>query len=83
MAEITTHTTNATELLPPGLVCVRLTTTTSTDTWQCPYFETIVSVIGNNETDNDGVGIGISGKTIKIYPTDGGDVISLLIMGVG
>ncbi len=83
MAEITTHTTNGTELLPPGLVCVRLTCTTTSETWQCPYFETIVAVIGNNETDNDGVGIGISGKTITIKPTTGTDVISLLIMGVG
>ncbi len=83
MTEITTHTTNATELLPPGLVCVRLTTTTSSDTWQCPYFETIIAVIPNNESDNDGVGIGISGKTITVKPTTGGDVISLLIMGVG
>ena len=83
MTEITTHTTNATELLPPGLVCVRLTTTTTSDTWICPYFETIVSVIPNNESDNDGVGIGISGKTITIKPTTATDIISLLIMGVG
>ena len=81
MAEITTHTTNATELLPPGLVCVRLTCTTTSETWQCPYFDEIIAVIPNNETDNDGVGIGISGKTITIKPTTGTDVISLLIMG--
>ena len=83
MAVITTHTTNATELLPPGLVCVRLTCTTTSDTWVCPYFETIIAVIPNNESDNDGVGIGISGKTITIKPPTGTDVISLLIMGVG
>ena len=83
MAEITSVTTNATELLPPGLVCVRLTTTSTSDTWVCPYFQDIVACIGNNETDNDGVGIGVSGKTITIKPTSGTDVISLLIAGRG
>ncbi|KKN24749.1 hypothetical protein LCGC14_0891750 [marine sediment metagenome] len=83
MAEITTHTTNATELLPPGLVCVRLTTTTTSDTWVCPYFQELISVVPNNETDNDGVGIGVSGRTITIKPTTAGDIISLLIMGRG
>ncbi len=83
MAEITTHTTNATELLPPGLVCVRLTTTTTSDTWQCPYFKDAIICVANNESDNDGVGIGISGQTITIKPSDGGDIISLLITGRG
>ena len=83
MAEITTPTTNSTELLPSGLVCVRLTTTTSSDTWVCPYFQEIGVCIGNNESDDDGVGIGVSGQTITIKPTTGGDIISLLINGRG
>ena len=83
MAEITTPTTNATELLPPGLVCVRLTTGSTSDTWICPYFQEIGVCIGNNESDNDGVGIGVSGRTITIKPTTGGDVIYLLISGRG
>ena len=83
MAEITTHTTNSTELLPSGLVCVRITTTTTSDTWQCPYFKEIGVCVGNNESDNDGVGIGVSGQTITLKPTTGGDIISLLINGRG
>ncbi len=83
MAEITTHTTNATELLPPGLVCVKLTTVSTSDTWQCPYFQEIIAVVPNNESDNNGVGIGISGQTITIKPPTAGDVISLLVTGRG
>ena len=83
MAEITTHTKNATELLPPGIVCVDLTTTTTSDTWVCPYFQEIIAVIGNNQSDNDGVGIGVSTRTITVKPTTAGDIISLLIMGRG
>ncbi len=83
MAVIATHTTNQTELLPPGLVCVRLTTVSTSDTWVCPYFHEIGACVGNNETDNDGVGIGVSGQTITVKPTDAGDIISLLINGRG
>jgi len=82
MAEITTPTTNSTELLPSGLVCVRLTTTTTSDTWICPYFHEIGVCIGNNESDNDGVGVAVSGQTITII-AGATDVISLLISGRG
>jgi len=83
MAEITTVTTNGTELLNNGTVLVRLTTTSTSDTWVCPYFHEIGAVIGNNESDNDGVGIGVSTRTITIKPTTAGDVISLQVEGRG
>jgi len=83
MAEITTPTTNFTEQLAiPGLAGVRLTTTTSSDTWVCPYFEEIIAVCANNESDNDGCDISWSGKTITIV-VGSGDVVTLLIAGRG
>ena len=83
MAEITTITENFTEILPPGLVGVRLTTITTSDTWVCPYFNEIGAVIGNNESDNDGVSVSWSGNTITIDPTTATDVITLIIAGRG
>ena len=83
MAEITTPTSNGTELCNDGTVLVTLTTTTTSDTWVCPYFQEIGAVIANNQSDNDGVGIGVSGQTITIKPTTAGDVINLQVEGRG
>lgn len=83
MAEITTVTSNGTELCNDGTVLVTLTTTTTSDTWVCPYFQEIGACIGNNQSDNDGVGIGVSGQTITIKPTTAGDVINLQVEGRG
>ncbi len=83
MAEIETPTTNFTEILAiPGLIGVRLTTTSASETWICPYFEEIVAVVANNESDNDGCAISWSGKTITIVVGEG-DVVTLLVAGRG
>lgn len=65
----------------PGTRTVRLTTTGTTSTYLCPYFAEIVSAIGNNETDDDGVGIGVSGQTITITVGTSADVVTLDITG--
>lgn len=83
MALITTLTSNGTELVNDGTVLVTVTTTTTSDTIVCDYFQEIGAVIANNQTDNDGVGIGVSGQTITIKPTTAGDVINLQIEGRG
>jgi len=75
-----TETTNFTEILNSE-VGVRLTTTATTDTWVCPYFDTIVTAIANNESDSDGVGVKVDGKTITLTVGDAGDVVTLLIAG--
>ncbi len=83
MAEITSPTSNGTELCSDGTVLVTLTTVSTSDTWVCPYFQEIGAVIANNQSDNDGVGIGVSGQTITIKPTTAGDVINLQVEGRG
>jgi hypothetical protein len=83
MAAITSELSNFTELLPPGLIGVRLTTTSTSDTWTCPYFAEIIAAIGNNETDNDGVSVSWSGKVITVKPTTAADVITLIVAGRG
>lgn len=67
---------------------VRLTTTATTDTYVCPYFRDIVGVVGNNESDKDGVGIAVAAtgsslgsQTITITVGTSGDVITLWICG--
>ncbi len=83
MAEITAVTTNFTEQLAiPGVAGVRLTTTSASETWVCPYFAEILAVIANNESDNDGCDISWSGQTITIV-VGSGDVVTLLIAGRG
>jgi len=72
---------NFTETLPEGLVGVRLTTTGTTSTYVCPNFSDIGSVIANNESDNDGVGIAVSSQTITIIVGTSGDVVNLIISG--
>ena len=83
MTEITSLLDNATEILADGSVLVRITTLTTSDTWVCPYFEEIGVAIGNNESDNDGVGIGVSGRTITISVGTAGDVVTLQVEGRG
>ncbi len=78
----TTETTNFTEILPTGLIGVRLTTTATTDTYVCPYFSTIEAVIANNESDTDGVGVAVSGSTITLTVGTSGDVVTLLASGI-
>ena len=82
MAELT-PTTNFTELLPANMAGVRLTTGSASDTYECPYFAEVGAVIGNNESDNDGVSIAVSGTAITIVPNTSGDVITLIICGRG
>ena len=60
---------------------VRITTTGTTTTYICPYFAEIVTCVGNNESDDDGVGIGFSGQTITITVASSTDVVSLSIIG--
>ena len=83
MAEITTLTLNSTELCNDGSVLVTITTGSTSDTWVCPYFQEIGAVIANNQSDNDGVGIGVSGQTITIKAPTAGDVINLQVEGRG
>ncbi len=83
MTEITELTLNSTEIASDGTVLVTITTVSTSDTWICPYFQEIGAVIGNNQSDNDGVGIGVSGQTITIKPTTAGDVINLQVEGRG
>ena len=76
-----TETSNFTELLPPGMAGVRLTTTGTTDTYKCPYFSTIEAVVGNNESENTGVGVKVDGKTITLTVGTLGNVVTLWIAG--
>jgi len=73
--------TSEEEIGMPGTRLVRLTTTDTTDTYVCPYFAEIVAVIGNNESDIDGVGIGVSDQTITLTVGTSGDVVTLFIVG--
>ena len=82
-----TVTSNFSELLPPGWHGVRLTTVSTTDTYEAPFHD-VVAVIANNESDDDGVGVAVeavpaSGRTQTITLTVGttGDVVSLIIVG--
>ena len=77
-----TELENSTETAPDGEVSIRLTTTGTTSTYVCPYFSSIEAVIANNESDNDGVGIGVSGQTITITVGTSGDVVGLKINGL-
>ena len=76
-----TELTDFSEMMPPGMAGVRLTTTGTTSTFVCHYFADIVACVANNETDNDGVGIAVSGTTITITVGDLGDVVTLFIAG--
>ncbi len=77
-----TETNNFSERLPPGMIALRLTTTGTTSTYVCPYFSKIEAAVGNNESDNDGVGIGVSGTTITIIVGNSGDVVTLMVAGL-
>ena len=77
-----TELSNSTESAPQGEVSIRLTTTGTTSTYVCPYFNTIETCIANNESDNDGVGIAVSGQTITITVGTAGDVVGLKIHGL-
>lgn len=78
---VATETSNATEIMESDEVLVRLTTTATTDTWICPYFNVIVTAFANNESDSDGAGVAVSGKTITLTVGDAGDVVTLLVAG--
>ena len=65
----------------PSMRTVRVTTTGTTSTYVCPHFTEIVACVGNNESDVDGVGIGVSGTTITITVGTSGDVVTLKIAG--
>jgi len=82
-----TELSNFSEILPPGMHGVRLTTVATTDTYESPFADTVIA-IGTNETDDDGVGIAVetvpaAGRTQTITITVGtvGDVVALLIVG--
>lgn len=76
-ATVTAHDTN----LVTGLEIVRITTTSTTDTYQTKKFATIVAAVGNNESDDDGVGIGVSSQTVTVTVGTSGDVVTLMIAG--
>lgn len=76
-----TELTNFTERLPPGLAGVRLTTTGTTSTYACPYFDQIVAAVGNNESDKDGVDISWANQVITIKVATAGDVVTLFVAG--
>lgn len=67
--------------LHPSIRIIRLTQTGTTSTYLCPYFAEIVACVGNNESDDDGVGIGVSGQTITITTAGATDVVTLWIVG--
>jgi len=77
VATVKAHDTN----LLGGFEVVRLTTTTTSDTYQSRKFATIVTAIGNNESDNDGVSVAVSGTTVTIGVATAGDVVTLLLAG--
>ena len=82
-----TELTISNERLPPTMYSIRLTTTGTTSNYVCPVFNRIESVVGNNESDNDGVGIAVSAfsannpTTITITVGTSGDVVTLMIVG--
>jgi len=84
MADVTV--TSISEIMPQGMVLVRVTMTGATSTYTCPYFHEIIACVGNNETDSDGVGVGVAAPTangVDITLTAGAtDVITLVIAGV-
>ncbi len=65
----------------PGFDVVRVTTTGTTSTYLFPRAGSgeIVGVIANNESDDDGVGIGVSGQTITITVGTNGDIVTLMV----
>ena len=68
------------EGLPPGLFGYRLTTVATTDTFLVP-FDDIVAAKANNESDTDGVGVGVSGQVVTLTVGTSGDVVTLLVAG--
>lgn len=76
-----TELENSTERLPAGFVSIRLTTTGTTSTYACPYFDQIVAAVGNNESDKDGVDISWENQVITIKVATSGDVVTLFIAG--
>lgn len=82
-----TELSNATERVPPTMEVIRITTTGTTSTYVSPIFNRIEAVVANNESDNDGVGIGVSDfaantpTTITITVGTSGDIVTLMIAG--
>lgn len=70
-----------TEILPPGMAGVVVDVATTGDTYLCPYFAEIVGVVANNKTDDDGVGVAVSGQTITLTVGSSGDDVTLFIWG--
>jgi len=64
-----------------GLEIVRLTTTATTSTYQTKKFAEIVGAWATNESDDDGVAVGVSGQTVTIVVGTSGDVVTLVIAG--
>ena len=69
------------ESFAPSSKLIRIATTAGTNTYLCNYFAEIVGVVANNESDDDGVGIAVSGQTITITVNTATDVVTLLIFG--
>ena len=65
----------------PSTRVVRITTGDITTEYVCPHFAEIVAVVANNESDDDGVGIAVSGVTITITTGTLADVVTLFIVG--
>lgn len=79
---MTASTQYSPEILPPTMAQVRRTTGATTDNYTCPFFSTIEAVIANNESDNDGVGVKVSGAVITLTVGNAGDVVTLMIVGL-
>ncbi len=64
-----------------GMRTPRITTNGTTTTYLFPHAGSgsIVGVVANNESDDDGVGIKVDGQTITITVGTDGDVVTLMI----
>lgn len=64
-----------------GFEIVRLTTTSTTCTYQTKKFATIVGAWANNESDDDGVGVAVSSQTVTLTVGTSGDIVTLMLAG--
>lgn len=65
----------------PGIEIVKLTTGSTSDTYQSKKFAEIVGAWATNTSDDDGVAVSWSGTTVTIGVGTSGDVVYLMIAG--
>lgn len=63
------------------LEIVRLTTSSTSDTYRTRKFADIVAAFATNESDNDGVSVAWSGQTVTVGVATATDVVTLVIAG--